>query len=225
MVKLGPLLKQVLIPARYGKAVLVRPGQYLKVIDVQGKQVCDFFAFDPTDPTEFLSPAHTRGATGQLKIEVGKPIYNNARQPILLLAEDTVRVHDMTAAACDPIRYGMYGAWQHRSCRMNIMEALEELNVRPPVFPDPINLFQNSPYDENKKLTIAPPISKPGDYVLFRVLRDLIVAGSACPMDVNPCNDFNPTDIMFEVYQASLEEELPAAAPGKGLAGPRGFRE
>lgn len=110
---------------------------------------------------------------------------------------------------------------------MNILEALEVFRMRPPVFPDPLNLFQNSPIDKNGKLTVLPPTTKPGDYVVFRVLKDLIAAGSACPMDINPCNDHNPTDIMFEVYDASPEESIPSSATGgkKGVAGPRGFRE
>jgi len=209
MITLGQLVKRVLIPATYGRATFVRKGQFIKVTDVQGRQVCDFFAFHPTDPTEFLSVSHTRLANCKLRLEVGKPLYNNAYEPILLLEEDKVRVHDMCAAACNPARYGMYEAWQHRSCKMNVLEALEELHLWPPVVPDPVNLFQNSPVDKNGKLTILPPVSKSGDYVIFRVLKNLIVAGSACPMDLNPCNDFNPTDILFEVYQAQPVKTLP----------------
>ena len=206
MVDLGPMVSNVLIPATYGKAIFLRHGQLLKVIDVQGEQVCDFFAFNPADPAEFLSPSHTRISNGQIDLEVGKPLYNNARQPVLLLEEDTVRVHDMRIASCDPARYGMFEAWQHRSCKMNILEALEESNLWPPVFPDPVNLFQNSPIDKNGKLTVEAPVSKAGDNVIFRALRDLIVAGSACPMDLNPCNGFNPTEIMLEIYEPSQKE-------------------
>lgn len=56
----------------------------------------------------------------------------------------------------------------------------------------------------------------------------LLRSRPACPMDINPCNDFNPTDIMFEVYQASLDDESatdPTQPAVKGLAGPSGFRE
>lgn len=203
MVSLGELVQQRMIPGAHGGVVSVKEGQYLKVIDVQGKQVCDFFAFNPVDPTEFLSPSHTRSSNGQMNLEVGRPLYNNARQPILLLEEDKVRIHDMCFAACDPIRYLVdYGVANHRNCKMNTLEALGEFNLWPPVFPDPVNLFMNSPIDRNGKMTILPPVSGAGDYVIFRALRDLIVAGSACPMDLNPTNNFNPTDIMFEVYEA-----------------------
>jgi hypothetical protein len=48
-------ITQVLIPARHGGAVMLQEGQRLKVIAVKGNQICDFWAFNPTDPTEFLS--------------------------------------------------------------------------------------------------------------------------------------------------------------------------
>jgi uncharacterized protein YcgI (DUF1989 family) len=85
---------------------------------------------------------------------------------------------------------------------MNTLEALQEFNIWPPVFPEPVNLFMNSPIDKKGKMSILPPVSRTGDHVIFRALKDLIVAGSACPMDLNPTNDFNPTDIMFEIYEA-----------------------
>ena len=200
MVALGELVRRELIPASYGRAVFVRQGQLLKVIDVQGKQVCDFFAFNPQDPAEFLSASHTRVSNGQLDIEVGKPLYNNARQPILLLEEDKVGLHDMRAAACDPARYGMYDVWAHRSCKMNILEALQEFKISPPVFPDPLNLFQNSPYDDQGRFELYEPITKPGDYVLFRALRTVLAAGSSCAQDQNPGNAYNPSDLALEVY-------------------------
>ena len=135
MAEIGEPISRTVVPARHGKAVLVREGEYLKVVDVQGQQVCDFFAFSPGDSTEFLSVCETRGALGRLSPEVGKPLYNNLGQPILLVVEDPVGIHDMRAAACDAFRYWFYAAPQHRACKMNVMEALQEFGMSPPVFP------------------------------------------------------------------------------------------
>lgn len=201
MAELGEPISRTVVPARHGKGVLVREGEYLKVLDVQGQQVCDFFAFSPGDSTEFLSVCETRGALGRLSPEVGKPLYNNLGQPILLLVEDPVGIHDMRAAACDAFRYWFYAAPQHRACKMNVMEALQEFGMSPPVFPDPLNIFQNSPFDEHGKFNVLAPKTRPGDYVLLRALRDVLAVGSACPMEINPCNGHNPTDIAFEVYR------------------------
>jgi uncharacterized protein YcgI (DUF1989 family) len=192
---------EVLIPARHGGAVMLREGQRLKVIAVKGRQICDFWAFNPTDPTEFLSMSHTRSSLRHLKIQVGKPIYNNKRQPILILEEDRVGVHDMLVAACDPIRYLELGApSDHRSCKMNALEAMARFSLHPPVFPDPLNLFQNTPADESGALRYGDSLARPGDHVLFRALRPLLAVGSACPFDLNPAASPERTEILFEVH-------------------------
>jgi uncharacterized protein YcgI (DUF1989 family) len=212
MVSLGKLVQQRLIPGAYGGAVGIKEGQYLKVIDVQGKQVCDFFAFNPEDPRQFLSGSHTRVSLLQTQakfktIVVGRPLLDNSRQPMLLVEEDTVGVHDWLMAPCDEARYSLdFGIANHRNCKTNSLEALEEFNLVPPVFPDPLNLFMNTSFDKDMQLIIQPPVSKAGDHVILRALRNLIVVGSACPMDQNPTNDFNTTDIMFEVYEPPSDE-------------------
>src|SRR5262245_43546696 len=191
----------VRIPPGHGRSMMLREGQHLKVITVKGKQVCDFWAFDPTDPTEFLSMSYTRTSLRHLKIQVGKPLYNNKRQPILMLEEDKVGVHDMFVAACDPLRYLELGAApNHRSCKMNALEALADFSLHPPVFPDPLNLFQNTPADETGALQYGESIARPGDYVLFRALRPLLAVGSACPFDLRPAAGTERTEIRFEVY-------------------------
>ena len=206
MVALGRLVQRRLIPGAYGGAVILKQGQLLKVIDVQGKQICDFFAFNPADPRQFLSGSHTRGFLGVTledpkTIAVGSPLLDNSRQPMLVVEEDTVGVHDWLVASCDPVRYlEAYGLPDHRNCRTNVVEALAEYHIHLPVVPDPLNLFQNSPYDDEGKFDIFEPITKPGDHVLFRALRTVLAVGSACAQDQSPANAYNPTDIAFEVY-------------------------
>ena len=94
-----------------------------------------------------------------------------------------------------------YGVKEHRSCKENLYEALAEFDVHPPVTPEVVNLFQNSGADEEGNLYTNEPLSGPGDHVVFKLLVDLLVAVSACPQDLNPCNAFNPTDLMLEIYE------------------------
>jgi uncharacterized protein YcgI (DUF1989 family) len=94
-----------------------------------------------------------------------------------------------------------YGVKEHRNCKENLHDALAEFNLYPPVMPEVVNLFQNSEPDEEGNLSVNEPLSKAGDYVVLRSLVDLLVVASACPQDLNPCNGFNPTDLMLEVYQ------------------------
>jgi hypothetical protein len=208
VVSLGKLAQQRLIPAGHGGAVIVKEGQYIKVIAVKGKQICDFFAFNPSDPRQFLSGSHTRVflshtlETSKI-IVVGSPLLDNTRQPMLFVEEDTVGVHDWYLASCDPLRYLVdFGIANHRSCRMNLIEALAEFHIYPPVIPDPLNLVQNSPYDDKGKFSINESVARAGDYVLFQALRTVLAVGSACPQDQVPANAYHPTDILFEIYDA-----------------------
>ena len=44
------------------------------------------------------------------------------------------------------------------------------------------------------------PWSRPGDFIVFRALKDLVCVSSACPCDIDPANAWNPTDIHVRVY-------------------------
>jgi uncharacterized protein YcgI (DUF1989 family) len=49
-------MRQVLIKGGYGGRIDVAEGEILEIFNVEGQQICDFFAFNASDPTEFLSP-------------------------------------------------------------------------------------------------------------------------------------------------------------------------
>ena len=98
MVELGKMLEQVHVPARHGRAVEMKKGQKIKVIDVQGKQVCDFFALRAGDPAVYLSSVYTRSTIGRMRPRVGDPIYNNLREKFMTMEEDTVGRNDMLYA-------------------------------------------------------------------------------------------------------------------------------
>lgn len=47
--------------------------------------------------------------------------------------------------------------------------------------------------------------SRPGDYVMFRALKDLTIGTTACPSDIDPCNSWNPTNIFVRTYDKKKE--------------------
>jgi uncharacterized protein len=200
MAELASPLTRLYIPPRSGRATSVLKGQMLKVIDIQGQQVGDFFAFNLAEPEEFVSPSHTRSASWKLTLDVGDSLYSNRRNPLLLVVEDAVGRHDFLVPACDAIRYRDSGQPEHANCQDNILGALQGFDIRPTTFPDPFNLFQNTHWSEHGQLETVEPLSKPGDFILFRALADLVVAVSACPSDISPANAYNPTDLMLELF-------------------------
>ena len=100
----------VTIPARGGKAVSVRQGQAVKVINTHGEQVVDTWAFNAGDISEFMSMDATRATLQKLIADVGDSYLSNRRRPILTVEEDTsAGIHDTLMAACDNERYGLLG--------------------------------------------------------------------------------------------------------------------
>jgi uncharacterized protein YcgI (DUF1989 family) len=114
-----------LIPARKATAFSVKAGQNVKVINTYGKQVVDFWAFNPDDPNDFLSMVHTRTILLKVSLARGDKLYSTRRKPILTLTEDTTPgVHDLIWSACDAERYHMQGYdGLHDNCSDNMHKA------------------------------------------------------------------------------------------------------
>lgn len=196
------LMAQKRVPARYGRGVIVKAGQRVKVSNPQGSQVGDLFAFVLDSPGEFLSPTETLERLGNIYPQLGEPLYSNLQNPLLVLEEDTVKVHDMLFQACDPPAYRYHGLEGHRNCRENLNEVLEEYQIVPTEPPRPINLFQNTPIvDLDGRYEARRSPAGPGDYVLMEALQDLLVVVSACPWEMSSLNGESPSDLTLEVYE------------------------
>jgi len=192
--------RQVEIPGGYAAAVEARTGDLLEIVDCEGEQVADLIAFARTDLHEWLSTSHTRSATLRLNLTLGDQLQSNWRRPMLMVLHDDVGIHDVITSMCDSRRYAIdYGRSEHRSCRGNLVEALAAWGVEEWQIPDPFNIFQNAPIQLDRSFGNQVPTSKPGDKIVFRVLMDCIVAVSACPQDLNPCNGFRPSPILLTI--------------------------
>jgi uncharacterized protein YcgI (DUF1989 family) len=189
-----------LVPAGAGRAVALRAGQRVRVVDVEGEQVGDVFAFAADDPAEYLSASHTRTHTSRLFPHVGEDFVTNRRRPILTLVADTSPgAHDMLIAACDPERYRALGVPEHASCANNLRTELSELGLRSDVVPQPINVFMRIPVDPSGDLSWMPAASRAGDAITFAAVMDCVVVVSACPQDLNAINGDRPTALEIEI--------------------------
>jgi uncharacterized protein len=191
------------IPARKGKAVRVRKGQRIKIINTKGQQVVDTWAFNADDLHEFMSMEHSRVAIGRIIPGIGDALVTNRRRPILTLAEDTSGgIHDTLFAACDRWRYEVLGhTGYHDNCTDNLAAGLAALGLTPPETPAPLNLFMNIPVVDGNRVEVRPPVSTPGSYVTLLAELDCIAAFSACPQDMVPVNGLamRPTEAHLEI--------------------------
>lgn len=196
-------MARIEIPARKGKAAVLRKGQSVKVINTKGQQVVDTWAFNSGDIKEFMSMEHTRVAMGAIIPHVGDTLVTNKRRPILTMIDDTSGgIHDTLLAACDRYRYESLGCKEyHENCTDNLAASLHEIGLKPPEVPAPLNLFMNIPVIGGNSIEMRPPVSTPGSYVTLRAEMDCIVAFSACPQDLTPVNAMRPTEAHFEIIE------------------------
>jgi uncharacterized protein len=194
----------ITVPAREGRAVALARGDRIRVVDPNGGQVADLFAFCADDLSEYHSAEHTRVWVNRLFPHAGEQFVTNRRRPILTLeADDSPGIHDMLCAACDPSRYALLGAdgW-HASCQENLQTAMAALGHERIEIPQPINLFMNIPVGEGGTIGWEPAPTGAGDSVTLRAELDIVVAVSACPQDMVPINAHDPAEIVLEISRA-----------------------
>jgi uncharacterized protein YcgI (DUF1989 family) len=189
------------LPARSGRAVRMRAGQSIRIINTHGRQVVDSWAFVAGDLGEFLSMEHLRAALDRITPRPGDSLVTNRRRPILTLVEDTSPgIHDTLIAACDIYRYqGLGVRGYHDNCADNLRAGLAALGLVPPEVPSPLNLWMNIPVAPDGAIQWLPTVARPGDYVVLRAELDCILALSACPQDIVCINAGAPTEAHFEL--------------------------
>jgi uncharacterized protein YcgI (DUF1989 family) len=193
------MAERLAVSAGTARALTLRAGQTLRIINVAGKQVADFIAFNAGDLGETLSTMHSIVSIGRLFPTKGDQLRSNRRRPMLEITRDDTGRHDMIIAACDPWRYEYdFGVTGHRSCSDNFLEVLAPWAVARHQLPHPINFFQNMSYPDGR-VQFGESLARPGDAVELRALIDVIAAVSACPMDLNPISGYRVSDIALEV--------------------------
>jgi urea carboxylase-associated protein 1 len=194
--------EEVIIPAKGKLGRLIKKGQMLQVIDLEGKQVMDLVCFSLERPSEKFWVANTAKLNNTPYLTTGHVLYSDYANKMLTIVEDTVGVHDMACGSCcaeiDLVRYGVK---DHFGCMENLTEVLREFGIPRRDIPMSFNIFMNAPIEENGSFSIKEPVSKPGDYIVLKAEMDLIVGMSNCPQDLNPCNGWNPTPLKIAIFE------------------------
>ena len=188
-----------IIEKQTGKAFKLQKGQKLKVIDPQGEQVSDMVLFNADDVREKISSGKTLDFEESILISSGNFLWSNRSRKMMKILEDTNGRNDFLLAPCSPETFKiMYNdPAYHPSCFENLYTNLKPFGIDPDDVPTAFNIFMNVQFASDGKLSVDPPQSKPGDYVLFEAQMDLIVALTACSAEDSNNGSFKP--IHFEI--------------------------
>ncbi len=189
------------IAKQTGAAFTLRKGDYLKVIDPEGEQVSDLVLFNKDDIRERISNGKSMDFEESILLTQGNTLWSNRSRKMATIVEDTNGRNDFLLAPCSPATFKiMYNNHEeHPSCFENLLRNLEPYGVRPDDIPTAFNVFMNVQFDKDGKLSVEPPTSKAGDYVLFQAEMDLIVGLTACSAEESNNYSFKP--IQYQIIE------------------------
>ncbi|KQZ86381.1 aminomethyltransferase [Mesorhizobium sp. Root157] len=204
-----PLADPVLdlrVKSKTAESYFVKAGDYIQIIDVDGRQCTDFQCFSarkldngrdlPLDVTA------TRSLMGHAYPMPGlhAKYYDQDFEPLVEVVQDTCGRHDAFALACYAKYYDDIGYPGHINCSDNFNRALADRGVNARAGWMAVNFFFNTGIDAHGVMYSDEPWSRPGDYVLLRALTDIVCVSSACPDDTTPANGWDLTDIHVRTY-------------------------
>lgn len=198
----GKIIHDEVVPARAPWTHLVKAGETLRIVDLEGNQAVDFLMYAADDDGERYSAQDTIAAQGNLFLRTGAILLSNEGRAMMSIAATNVAYHDTIGGACscesNTLRYGHHTKAQH-SCVDNFLHGNASYGRNKRDMVSNINWFMNVPVEADGALGIVDGISAPGLYVDLKAHMDVVVVVSNCPQINNPCNGFNPTAVRMIV--------------------------
>jgi uncharacterized protein len=209
----GEPIHQHVIPPKQGHALHVDQGQYLRIIDLEGKQCCDLAVFNRHNLRDKLSTSYSRTRparrTGDQwhaldRLTEGDLLRSTVCTPLMTIVKETAEpkgIHDTYIRMCNSLLYESFGLPPQDGCLEIISKLVAPFGIQPEDLPDPFNVFLNLEHDPQGGRWISKePVTRPGDYIEFRAEIDCLIAISNCPAEqFTPCNGDKCTPIKIEV--------------------------
>lgn len=185
---------------------VVKQGQTIRILDLEGNQAADTLFYNATDPTERYSAVDTIREQANVYLTTGTKLISTEGNEMLEIVADTCGRHDTLGGACatesNTVRYSLDKKCMH-ACRDSWLLAVAEndqFGMSKRDITHNINFFMNVPITPDGGLTFEDGISEAGKYVELLAKMDVIVLISNCPQLNNPCNAYNPTPIEVLIW-------------------------
>jgi uncharacterized protein len=183
-------------------SAVVRAGQHLQIIDLNGNQAVDTLFYSADDHTVRYSAQATIAAQRNVFLTTGSVLRATDGTPLMTIVADEVGNHDTIAGACskesNTLRYGHHTVHQH-ACAENFLAEATRWGMGKRDIVSNVNFFMNVPVEADGTLGIVDGLSAPGKSLTLRADVDTLVLVSNCPQINNPCNGFDPTPVRMVI--------------------------
>ncbi|MAV82724.1 MAG: aminomethyltransferase [Pelagibacteraceae bacterium] len=203
---LGDPVQEIFIKRQTANSYEVQEGDYIQIIDIYGRQCSDFTAFDANQLQKgkeaVIDTTNSRYIMGgSSNPGLHSKYFTENHDPLVEVIRDTVGRHDTYGIACSSKFYDDHGYFGHPNCSDNFNYALENYPIRKRLGWNAVNLFYNTAIDSSNSIIFDEPFSRPGDYIMFKALKNLVCVSSACPDDIDAANGWNCTDMFVRIYR------------------------
>src|ERR1700730_326592 len=199
-------LLDVVIPARTPWSHVLRRGQTMRLIDLEGQQAVDALFYAADDTAKRYSAQDTGREQAWAYIGLGTRLMSNEGLVMARIVADSSGRHDTLAGCCscesNAVRFGEAARYQH-ACRENFVLEVGRYGMGKRDIVPNVNFFMNVPIDGAGNFAVLDGISPPGSYVDLVAEMDLICVFSNCPQINNPSNDFNPTPVRVLIWDGA----------------------
>jgi urea carboxylase-associated protein 1 len=180
---------------------IIRKGEILRIIDMEGQQAVDFICFNANDFNEAYDTTVTVRLVSRPFLRKDDVLYSNLSNPMFTMIEDTTGNHDTICGCCSAeINFLRYKVKNTPSCRANFLRELSRHGLDSRSLVPNINFFMNIPFSANGEFQFKPPLSRPGDHVDLAAEMDCLAVISNCPQILNPANNYNPTPVRVVTF-------------------------
>lgn len=180
---------------------IIRKGEILRIVDIEGQQAVDFICFNAKNVNETYDNTVTVRLASRPFLRKGDVLYSNLANPMFTIIEDTIGNHDTICGCCSAeINFLRYQVKNTPSCRANFLRELSKHGLDSRSLVPNVNFFMNIPFDANGEFQFKAPLSRPGDHVDLAAEMDCLAMISNCPQILNPANNFNPTPVRMVTF-------------------------
>ncbi|MFT8889609.1 MAG: urea amidolyase associated protein UAAP2 [Ethanoligenens sp.] len=197
--------QRITVGAGDGYMIVLKKGQVLRIVDVEGNQAADSMFFDADNTQDHYSATATISAQKNIYLTTGTVLRAESGKPLLTIVADTCGNHDTLGGSCsaqsNTIRYSRDIQYMH-NCRDSFMLQMAKFDgkyEKRDLAPN-INFFMNVPVTKDGELEFVDGVSGPGYYVEMRAEANVTYLLSNCPQLNNPCNAYNPTPVELLIF-------------------------
>lgn len=199
----GNLLSSKTIQPHHHGSGILKKGQTLRIVDVEGQQVADFVSLRLNAPGEYLDCVYTNWLLNRWRWHKGDTIVTNLMNPMWTITDDTVDDHYTGGGFCSQVARKKFGIDNEKGCRDTLEDALAANGLSKANLQSVscFNVFMNVGYEPDGAWVIREPKSKAGDFIDLRAEMDLLWLVSVCYWP-EVVNGKSPTPLRFETYGA-----------------------